>query len=302
MVRGSSAALSASTLAMLLLTACSDSAPAPKPPTPAVRAPAPPTGAGAPAGTASGSASAPASGAQAQAPHGAAPTVPPSLAPAATSKLSTSESDPARVEIGGLELPKPVTWTWQKPTMQFRTLQYAVPASGGATPSAELIFSLFPPGDGGAVANNLDRWAKQFRADDGGELPAPEAKTREIDGVRVTRVDHRGAYMGMGAAAPRPGTTQLAAIIEAPGSTIFVRLLGSEGTVEGARAAFEGMIDGLKRASGAAKPTDPPAEGKPAAPPAGAKPTAPPAEAKPTYPPAEAKPTDPPAPAGPSKP
>jgi len=164
-------------------------------------------------------------------------------------KLSSADGDQTRVEIANLVMPKPVTWIWQRPSMQFRTLQYGVPADGGATPDAELIFSLFPPGDGGPIEPNIDRWANQFRTEDGQGAKPENRTTREIAGVKVTRLDLRGAYMGMGAAAPRPDMTQLGAIIESPDAMVFVRLLGPAATVESARKEFEAMIDGLTRAA-----------------------------------------------------
>lgn len=167
--------------------------------------------------------------------------------------LSTAESDPARIELAGLVMPKPVTWAWQRPTMQFRTLQYAVPAAGGATPDAELIFSVFAAGDGGPIEPNIDRWANQFRGEDGQGSKPMNRTTRDIHGLRVTRLDLRGAYMGMGAAAPRPDTAQLAAIVESPDATVFIRLLGPEATVESARKDFEALVDGLRPGAPAAK-------------------------------------------------
>jgi len=248
--------------APVLLVGCRDDGPKPKPPTPVVTRPAP-TEVSAPAPTSDG-----ASTSTAAAPHGAAPGAGASPRTGAsrgaaprgdvpTGRVSGASDDPSRVEIAGLVMPKPVTWAWQKPSMQFRTLQYAVPAPGGASPDAELIFSLFPAGDGGPIEPNIDRWANQFRtAEDAGATPTNRS-TREIDGMRVTRVDLRGAYMGMGAAAPRPNMAQLGAIVESPDATVFIRLLGPEATVETARKEFEAMIDGLRRASAASAPAAP---------------------------------------------
>lgn len=166
----------------------------------------------------------------------------------AGSALSTATSDPKVVEIGGLVMPKPVAWIWQRPTMQFRTLQYEVPAPAGASPAAELIFSLFPSGGAGPIDANIERWINQFRAGSA-EDPVTQRTELEIDGLRVIRIDLRGAYMGMGAAAPRPQTAQLGAIVEAPGANVFIRLLGPEATVESARADFDTMIAGIRRAA-----------------------------------------------------
>ena len=159
-------------------------------------------------------------------------------------KVSGPDGDQMTIEIGGLTMPKPVTWVWTQPSMQFRALQYAVPANGVNAPAGELVFSVFKDGDGGPVDANLDRWANQFRAGAG----AAESKrtTQTVNGMKVWRIESVGDYMGMGAAAPRPGQMQLGAIVEAPGRKVFMKLVGPQATVESNRAAFEAMVSGMR--------------------------------------------------------
>ncbi len=127
--------------------------------------------------------------------------------------------------------------------MQFRALQYAVPALGVNAPAAELVFSVFPAGDGGPVDANLDRWANQFRS---GAAAAESKRSKStVNGMQISRVESTGDYMGMGAAAPRPGYMQLGAIVQAPGRTVFMKVVGPQATVESNRAAFEAMIAGM---------------------------------------------------------
>ena len=205
----------------LLPVACGEPGPAPKPPEPIVAKPAAPA---------------------------AATVAPPAAsAPPASDvdwKLSGATDDASRVEIAGLVLPKPATWTWQQPTMQFRTLQYAVPGAADSTGSAELIFSLFKAGDGGPIEGNITRWAGQFRTADGA-ASTPIRSERTVAGLKVTLVENRGGYVPMGAPAPRAGYAQLGAIVEAPGRNVFIRLVGPESTVDANRAAFEAMVDGM---------------------------------------------------------
>ncbi|RLS23106.1 MAG: hypothetical protein DWH71_01290 [Planctomycetota bacterium] len=145
--------------------------------------------------------------------------------------------------MGGLTMPKPVTWVWTAPSMQFRALQYAVPALGVNSPAAELVFSVFPAGDGGPVDANLDRWSNQFRS--GAAAAESKRSQATVNGMQVSRVESVGDYMGMGAAAPRPGYMQLGAIVQAPGRTVFMKVVGPQATVESNRAAFEAMIAGI---------------------------------------------------------
>jgi hypothetical protein len=205
---------------LALPVACGEPGPAPQPPEPIVVKPATP-------------------------PAPATPAVP--AAPAAADanwKLSGADDDANRVEIAGLVLPKPATWTWQQPTMQFRTLQYAVPGAADSTGSAELVFSLFKAGDGGPVEGNITRWSGQFRTAEGA-ASTPVRSERTVAGLKVTIVENRGGYVPMGAPAPRSGYAQLGAIVEAPGRNVFIRLVGPEATVDANRAAFEAMVDGM---------------------------------------------------------
>lgn len=233
-------------VAAVALGACGDS-PTPKPPAPPVKAPSAPSApqpntpaspSGAPAG---------------ETPTGLPPSHPPIPAsggsPAAPDaskwKVSSATDDAAKIEVGGLEMPKPTTWVWTQPTMQFRTLQYTVPAAGDSKETAELIVSLFAGGDGGPLEQNITRWASQFRGPDG-KAVTPKLEEKEVDGMKITLVELKGAFMAMGSPAPKEGTLQLGAIIRAEGRNVFLRLNGPEKTVEGERANWDKLIAGLK--------------------------------------------------------
>ena len=165
--------------------------------------------------------------------------------PAATDWIvSTAKSDSKVAEVGGLVFPKPGSWTWSKPRMRFRTLQYDVPSRPGSGGSAEIVFSLFRGSDGGPTDMNLDRWVGQFR-DGEGESVEAAITTKEVGGLTITRVETAGSYQSMGAAAPRTGQAQIGAIIQAPGRRVFVRLVGPEGTVLASRDAFDAMLNGV---------------------------------------------------------
>ncbi len=221
-------ALHASLLASLTAVACSDAKPKP----PASAGPKPPA-AKVPDATASSPAPSAPGAATADA---AAPSWP----------LSSATSDAAVIEVGGLSFPKPPTWQWQLPTMQFRTLQYSVPGPGGEDGgAAELVVSLFAGGDGGPIDANIERWVRQFRGTDGGPI-VPVREDITVAGMKVALIELKGAYQGMGAAAPRPGQMQFGVIVQAPGRNVFLRLNGPERTVELHRKDFRAMVDGLR--------------------------------------------------------
>ncbi|MFM7259079.1 MAG: hypothetical protein ACKO3W_00605 [bacterium] len=158
-------------------------------------------------------------------------------------RTSTSADDPAKLEVAGLRAPKPASWVWTKPTMQFRTLQYSVPGNGDSTKQAELIVSVFVDGDGGPIDANIDRWRNQFRAGD--RAAEPKRSSKSIGPLKVELVELAGDYMAMGSPAPKRDFLQLAAIVQAEGRNVFFRLVGPTETVEANRASFEKLVDGI---------------------------------------------------------
>ena len=159
---------------------------------------------------------------------------------------SSATSNPSLIELPSITLPKPAAWTWVKPSMQFRTLQYQVCNSGPGkvAPCADLIVSVFKLGDGGSVEANIGRWKNQFQNADGSPAQ-PTRSQRVVAGASVTRVDLKGAWKGMGMGEAQNNSEQLAAAIELPQETIYIRMVGPESTVEAARKDFEAMVDGL---------------------------------------------------------
>ncbi len=159
---------------------------------------------------------------------------------------SSPTSNPSLIELPAITLPKPAAWTWVKPSMQFRTLQYQVCNSGPGkvAPCADLIVSVFKMGDGGSVDANIGRWKNQFQNTDGSPAQ-PTRSQRVVAGASVTRVDLKGAWKGMGMGEAQNNSEQLAAAIELPQETIYIRMVGPESTVEAARKDFEAMVDGL---------------------------------------------------------
>ena len=232
----SRASLLASALSSLglcmALVACSD-APAPKPPTrPAPSNAVPPAAATQP----------PASNAAAPAASTPAAAANAGVDPSKW-RTSTSADDPAVLEVAGFRAPKPAAWVWTKPSMQFRTLQYAIPGEGDSTLGGELIVSVFVAGDGGPIDANITRWKSQFRVGDA--PPEPVLSSKEVGPLKVQFVELAGDFMAMGAPAPKKDFLQLAAIVQAEGRNVFFRLVGPKPTIEANRDAFMKMIDGL---------------------------------------------------------
>jgi hypothetical protein len=226
-----------------ILAACGEVA-APKPPSAiAPSASARPTDSGAPAAAAP----------SAPVPSAPASSVPPTASTAAAVidskvdpsgwKVSTSADDPQWLEVAGFRAPKPASWAWTKPSMQFRTLQYTVPGEGDSTKAAELIVSVFVAGDGGPLDANIERWRGQFRKNN--EPVEAKRSSKEVGPLKVEFVELEGDFMAMGAPAPKKESLQLAAIVQAEGRNVFFRLVGPKETVEANRESFNKLIDGL---------------------------------------------------------
>jgi hypothetical protein len=158
-------------------------------------------------------------------------------------RVSSSADDPQWLEVAGFRAPKPASWVWTKPSMQFRTLQYTVAGEEDSTKAAELIVSVFVAGDGGPLDANIERWRGQFRKNN--EPVEAKRSAREVGPLKVEFVELEGDFMAMGAPAPKTNTLQLAAIVQAEGRNVFFRLVGPKETVEANREAFDKMIDGL---------------------------------------------------------
>lgn len=208
-----------SSLVLALAVAACDQAPAPKPPAPVTPS--------------------------AQSPAVAPPITLPSDSGVDPSKwkTSTSADDPTVVEVAGLRAPKPASWVWTKPSMQFRTLQYAVAGDIESVKAAELIISVFVAGDGGPIDANIARWKGQFRQGDA--APEPKLADKEVGPLKIKFVELEGDYLAMGAPAAKQGFSQIGAIVQASGRNVFFRLIGPKETVEANRADFMKMIDGL---------------------------------------------------------
>ncbi len=95
---------------------------------------------------------------------------------------------------------------------------------------------------GGTPEANIERWLGQF--DEAGK---DVRAVKTIRGVKVSTVEVAGTYSGGGMgpgkpAGPHPGWALSGAIVEAPGSPYFFKMIGGKGTVRGAHASFDALL------------------------------------------------------------
>ncbi len=128
-----------------------------------------------------------------------------------------------------------------------RAATYSVPATAGDSEAAECAVFYFGPGQGGAVGANIQRWLGQFK-----DAPAnPQPKTRTVNGMKVTTIEHTGTYLAGAPMAPvktpKPGYRLIGTIVEAPEGNVFFKLTGPAKTVAAAQAGFDKMIAAVKK-------------------------------------------------------
>lgn len=149
----------------------------------------------------------------------------------------------------GLHWKLPAGWTEEAPSSSMRRAQYRIPGPGG---SAECVVFYFGPGQGGDAKSNAARWASQFHRADGGPVgDAMKSREIKVGDIPVVLVEITGTYvggMGSGPSGPeRPNYMLLGAIAQGPDANWFFRATGPRATLEGQRAAFDGLVRSLKR-------------------------------------------------------
>lgn len=139
-------------------------------------------------------------------------------------------------EISTLVWTAPDGWTEEPPASGMRLKQYRLEKAEGDTEDAVCYVSHFP-GSGGSVEANLLRWYQQFAQPDGRPTEAvAKVNKAEYHGLQQTTVDVSGTFQQstttMGPTGDdKPGYRMLGAIVESPGGSWFVKLIGPERTV-----------------------------------------------------------------------
>jgi hypothetical protein len=143
-------------------------------------------------------------------------------------------------EVRDIKLKVPETWK-KKDVTGFRAAQFDIPAAEGDKEGGELIVFHFGPNGGGGVQANIDRWTKQFDAE--------QRKLKILDGEssqgKYTLVELSGTWnksIGPPIAmktVKMPGARFLGVILHSEkGGDFFVRFTGPDKTVTANAKAF----------------------------------------------------------------
>ena len=156
---------------------------------------------------------------------------------------------PAGQKRTSLTFTAPEGWVAQTPAGGMRKAQFALPRQGKDEKDAELVVFYFGPDQGGTVEMNVQRWAGQFEAEDGGDPAAMLARTeREVRGMKVTEVAFDGIYAaetppGSGNKVRIPGARLFGSILESDHGPYFIKVVGPAETVKHWEAAVRGYVD-----------------------------------------------------------
>ncbi|MEZ5398015.1 MAG: hypothetical protein R2729_00015 [Bryobacteraceae bacterium] len=152
----------------------------------------------------------------------------------------------AAESAGGISWTAPAAWKSQG-ERPMRAATYTIPPAASDSEPGECAVFYFGQGQGGGVDANIKRWLGQFK-----DAPAnPQPKSKTINGLKATTIEHAGTYMSGAPMAPvktpKPGYRLIGTIVEAPGGNVFFKLTGPARTVAAAQPAFDKMLAGVKK-------------------------------------------------------
>lgn len=151
-----------------------------------------------------------------------------------------------------LKFTVPPGWIEEERTSSMRVAQYRLPKAEGDTENGSVVLYYFGQGQGGSTAANIERWVGQMKQADGGPSKAVAKEDRfEVNGLKVTTVDVGGTYVaettpGSGTFENKPAYRLLAAVVETPNGSYFVKLLGPEKTVARWNESFLAFVKSFK--------------------------------------------------------
>lgn len=160
---------------------------------------------------------------------------------------------------GAISLEAPAGWQRVQPKSGIVETEFAIPSDTAAADGSPLPAGrMTVMGAGGSVEANIERWYGQFAQPDGGSTKdKASVKKLKVAGRDVTIVDVSGTYKDSpggpfagGKTIDRPEYRMLAAIVEGPDGSYFLKFYGPAATVgkhaDGFRKMVEGMVPAAK--------------------------------------------------------
>ncbi len=145
---------------------------------------------------------------------------------------------PVAFRIGTVRFDRPEGWSYSRPADGIRAAQLE---KQGAEAPLRITFTRFPPGSGGTVQANVDRWVGQFlRPDSPAHVETTADTAVPLTLVKITGV-LRGGTPG-GPAQNSPDTLLLGAILEASDGLVVVKLSGPKTAVRREEKKFLELV------------------------------------------------------------
>jgi hypothetical protein len=152
------------------------------------------------------------------------------------------------IDAKGITFDVPKEWKSSPPTSEMRRAQLKVEPVEGDDYQAELIVFAFR-GGAGSVEDNLTRWQKLFKDEDGNP-PKIESKKVQAKNVEVTQAETSGHYypasFGGRKEPDRPDARLLGVIVTGEKYSYYVRMVGPNKTMKELKDEFEKMVKSIK--------------------------------------------------------
>jgi hypothetical protein len=156
--------------------------------------------------------------------------------------LAPRAEEPAGFQVGGFDFTVPAGWQQVTPSKPMRKAQLRVSAPGDAH-GGTVVFYHFPPGVGGGVEANIDRWYAQF-TEPRDELDA-QLEVDERDGQRIHVFRATGTFIGTdghGRRSEVPGYSFMGAILEGEDGNVFIRFVAPQTLAANNETAFRALV------------------------------------------------------------
>jgi hypothetical protein len=150
----------------------------------------------------------------------------------------TPPPQPVAFRIGSVRFDRPDGWNYSRPADGVRAAQ--LEKKTGGVPLL-ITFTRFPPGSGGSVQANVDRWIAQFLATETpAEILKPKGTALPLTTVKLAGT-MRGGVPG-GPTKDTPASLLLGAILESPDGLVIAKLAGPRAAVGREEKVFSDLV------------------------------------------------------------
>jgi hypothetical protein len=159
----------------------------------------------------------------------------------------------AQAGAPGFEWTTPEGFEEKRPPGQMREVDFRLRRD----PQVECYLSVAQ----GGIAANVLRWRKQMALEPISPAAVAGLPQEPFLGQGGVLVDLEGTFVGMGQSEPRPGYRMLGLLVEEPGRTVTLKMIGPAGVVAEERESFLALARSFKVAAAPPPPSSPEGDG-----------------------------------------